>query len=269
MNPQSNRINISKVLFDTFNVPSLCFGTQPFLSLFSTSKTTGNVIESGDSITQSACLYEGYSISSSYLRYNVGGKTVTEYLQMLLRRMGYHFISSSDFEIVKQMKEMMCYTMIPNENEENVNKLQNVTESKFYLPDGKSITLKDEKVYATEIIFDPSLIGMEYLPLHEMAIKSICNVDIDLRKVFYDNIILCGGNTLFKGMHERMNIEIKKHMSNNNNNMNINITLPPYRKHSCWIGGSVISSLNTFKKLLITKQEWNEQGNKIVHIKSI
>ena len=225
------------------------------------------MIESGDGVTQGTCLYEGYSISSSYLRFNVGGRTVTEYLQMLLRRMGHHFISSSDFEIVKQMKEMMCYTMVPNGQEGTAIKPQNVPESQFYLPDGKTITLKEEKVYATETIFDPSLVGMEYLPLHEMAIKSISNVDIDLRKVFYDNIILCGGNTLFKGMYERMNAEIQKQMPNNN--VNVNITLPSYRKHSCWIGGSVISSLATFKKLLITRQEWNEQGNKVVHIKSI
>ncbi len=37
------------------------------------------------------------------------------------------------------------------------------------------------------------------------------------------------------------------------------------RRYSSWIGGSILSSLGTFHQLWISKQEWEEHGNTIVH----
>ena len=39
------------------------------------------------------------------------------------------------------------------------------------------------------------------------------------------------------------------------------------RKHGAWIGGSMFASLSTFKCVRITKQEWDDIDESIVHRK--
>lgn len=56
---------------------------------------------------------------------------------------------------------------------------------------------------APEILFRPDLIGCEFEGVHEVLVYSITKSDLDLRKVFYQNIVLSGGSTLFKGMLQR------------------------------------------------------------------
>ena len=40
-------------------------------------------------------------------------------------------------------------------------------------------------------------------------------------------------------------------------------------KYRCWIGGNIVSILELFKKMWVTKNDWNENGSDIIHIKTI
>jgi len=91
LNPYYHRKQVAAALLDNMNVPAICFGSQPILSLWATNPKSGIILESGDGITQCAVVYEGYSIPHSYVRYDFGGRNVTEYLQNLLRRGGHNF----------------------------------------------------------------------------------------------------------------------------------------------------------------------------------
>lgn len=92
------------MFFETFNVPAMFIALQGALSLFATAKTTGIVLESGDGVTQVLPIYDGYSISHANNRINLGGRDVTDHLNLLLRRAGYHFNSSSEYEVIKRFK---------------------------------------------------------------------------------------------------------------------------------------------------------------------
>lgn len=59
-------------------------------------------------------------------------------------------------------------------------------------------------------MFRPDLIGEEFEGLHEVLVYSIQKSDMDLRRVFYQNIVLSGGSTLFKGFGDRLLSEVKK-----------------------------------------------------------
>ena len=109
LNPKSNREKISQILLDKLNIPAIFFASQPILSLLSTSATSGIILESGDGVTQSFFVCEGYSIPCSYERYNYGGKDVTEYLKTMLRKRGYNFYNSSEIKLVNDIKENLCY----------------------------------------------------------------------------------------------------------------------------------------------------------------
>jgi centractin len=128
--------------------------------LFSAGDKSGVILESGEGITQTCVVYEGYAIPHSYLRYDFGGRHVTEYLQTLLKRVGYSFNTTSEFEIVKKIKETLCYTAISSVDDK---KIMVAGADHYILPDGNSISLKEEKILAPEILFNPSMIGLEYL----------------------------------------------------------------------------------------------------------
>lgn len=263
LNPYTNREKIATALFDNLGVPALFFASQPILSLFSTSGTSGVVLESGDGVTQSCVVYEGYSIPNSYIRYDYGGKDVTEYLQTLLKRQGYSFSTTAEFQIVKKIKEQFCYTVV-SDLEKNKKSDQNQTN--FILPDGNYIKLEEEKILAPEILFNPSLIGMEYLSFQQMIVNSVNKVDIDLRSKLYGNVFVSGGNTLLRGLQEKLHTEIKKITPKR---VKVKLHTPNNRNLSCWLGGNVITTLEIFKKMCVTKNEWFEKGRKIVHVKTI
>ena len=164
------------------------------------------MLESGDGVSQCCVVYEGYSIPNSYLRFDFGGRDVTEYLQTLLRRQGYSFNTTAEFQIVKKIKEQLCYMVITNFDG---NKKAETGETNYILPDGNSIKIRDEKVLAPEILFKPYLIGYEYLGFQEMISNALNKVDLDLRSNLYSSIMLSGGNTLWKGIPEKTHTEIK------------------------------------------------------------
>ena len=277
LNPYSNREKIASALFENLSAPAIFFASQPILSLFSTSNTSSIILESGEGVTQSCVVYEGYSIPNSYIRNNYGGKDVTEYFQTLLQRQGYSFTTTSEFEIVKKMKEDICFTTINSNIGNALNNISNLdlsgnknkSESSgiYNLPDGNAIKIGDEKSLAPEILFNPSIIGSENLSFQEMIISSINKVDIDLRKNLYNNVFISGGNTLFKGIQEKFHTEIKNLAPKN---MKVKLHTPGTRLLSCWTGGNVISTLEIFKKMWVTREEWVEKGNKsIIHVKTI
>lgn len=70
--------------------------------------TTGVVLDCGDGCTTASAIYEGYSVANATQRMDLGGRDVTAYLMQLLRRAGYNLHTSSEFEIVRNIKEKFC-----------------------------------------------------------------------------------------------------------------------------------------------------------------
>ena len=260
-NPIQNRENISHILFEKFSINKLFFASQPILSLFSTSNTTGVILESGEGVTQSCVLYEGYAIPNSFQKCDYGGMDVTNYLGDILKKKGYFFETSAEKLLIKEIKEKFCCACA----ESNVKNTEFEKDNHF-LPDGNVIKIGMERQIPSEILFKPDIIGLEYPGFCEMINNSINNVDIELRKKLFENIILSGGNTAIKGTSNKVFSEMK---NTTNQNMKIKIYSPKNPHLLCWIGGNIISELQIFKNMWITRQEWEEKGNSIFHQKTI
>ncbi|KAF6316807.1 actin related protein 1A [Rhinolophus ferrumequinum] len=105
LNPRKNRERAAEVFFETFNVPALFISMQAVLSLYATGRTTGVVLDSGDGVTHAVPIYEGFAMPHSIMRIDIAGRDVSRFLRLYLRKEGYDFHSSSEFEIVKAIKE--------------------------------------------------------------------------------------------------------------------------------------------------------------------
>ena len=263
LNPKINREKMTEIMFEKFSVPSMYISIQAVLSLYASGRTTGVVLDSGDGVTHSVPIYEGYAVSHAINRANLAGRNVTEYLgRILTERGGHKFVSTADKEIVRDIKEKLCYVALDYLNE--MTYPTNEIEKSYQLPDGQIINLARERFRASEILFQPSLNGAEQDGLHQSFYDSINKCDIDIRKDLYYNSVLSGGSTMFKGMAERLNKEMTFLAPES---IKVKVSSPPERKYSVWIGGSILSSLSTFQQSWITKEEYKEIGSSIVHRK--
>ncbi|OQR71859.1 alpha-centractin-like [Tropilaelaps mercedesae] len=260
INPLNNREKAAEIFFETLNVPALFVSMQAVLSLYATGRTTGVVLDSGDGVSHAVPIYEGFAIPHSIMRIDVAGRDVTRYLMRLLRREGYTFHTSAEFEIVKTIKEQLCYLSTNPQHDEKAE----MEKTQFALPDGSNIDIGSARYRAPEVLFRPDLIGQEYEGTHEALVYAIQRCDMDLRKVLYQNIVLSGGSTLFKGFGDRLLSEVKR---SGPKSVKIRISAPQERLYSTWIGGSILASLDTFKRMWVSRREYDENGVKVLHRK--
>jgi len=185
---------------------------------------------------------------------------------VLLRRAGYYFYTSAEKEVVRSIKEATCYVAIDtNKEEEELMDKAKTVNHKYKLPDGNTIMVGPERFRAPEVLFNPSLVGQEFSGVQECLAHSIQRADLDFRKTLYGNILLAGGSTLFPGFGDRLLNEVKALAPKD---VKIKISAPPERKYSTWMGGSILASLSTFKKMWITAEEYEEDGDAVVHRKT-
>merc|ERR1712150_452435 len=108
-------------------------------------------------------------------------------------------------------------------------------EKMYELPDGRTLKVANQRFRCPEVLFDPSLIGKEASGVHETTYNTIMECDVDIRKDLYGNIVMSGGTTMYQGIPERVQKEVKALAPDS---MTIKIIAPPERKYSVWIGGS-------------------------------
>jgi centractin len=242
------------------------------------------VLDVGEGVTHCVPVYEGYALTHSIVRSDVAGRDVTRRMQLLLRRSGLAFTTTAESDLVKKMKEELCFvqqvssqtttttttTGTTIQEQRNVgggggNKSgmdERMVKVTYQLPDGQTVQVSEERYMAPEVLFQPSLMGSEEIGVANALVDSIMKSDLDLRPTLFSQIVLAGGSTCLSGFGDRLLSEVRMRCPVHTR---IRISAPPERVHSAWVGGSILASLATFKDMWVTREEYEEYGVNVLH----
>jgi actin-related protein 2 len=268
-----SRSEVFQVMFEKFGVRGMQTTPQGVLALYSLGAMTGIAVDSGEGVTHCTPVYDGYSLRKADRRVDIGGKDVTENLVRLMQRRGYSFHSSADFELVKAIKEKFCYAAVDFKLEKKLSDSTTAVEKTMTLPDNTSISIGPERFEATEVLFDPSRMGVDCDGLSTQIWNSIQAADIDIRGMLYENVILAGGSTMFPGLPSRIEADMRKLFiekalkgdASKAHRFRLKVHDPPRRKYMAFLGGSCYAQLTAGSAdHWITKAQYEEGGDALV-----
>ncbi|XP_005076894.1 actin-related protein T1 [Mesocricetus auratus] len=261
LNPRETREKTTEIMFEKFNVPALYLCNHAVGALCASACITGLVVDSGDGVTCTVPIYEGYALPHGITKLYVAGRDITEHLTRLLLAKGYTFPCILNKAVVDDIKEKLCCV---SWGQEDTQKIYQQALREYQLPDGNVIQMSDHLCQVPEVLFTPDHLGIHDLGISKMVCNSIMKCDNDIQETLFADIVLSGGTTLFPGLQDRLLGELEVLAFEGTP---IKITASPDRCYSSWIGGSVMTSLTTFKQMWVTAEDFKEYGAFVVQRK--
>lgn len=294
LNPPENREYTAEIMFETFNVPGLYIAVQAVLALaasWSSSSVShhpkdfvrflffvhhmqqikerslsGTVIDSGDGVTHVIPVADGYVIGSCIKHIPLAGRTITSFIQQLMRDRKEPVPAEDSLEVAKRVKEMYSYVCPdlvkefakfdakPDKYFKTYEGVKRSTGQKYMCEIGY------ERFLGPEVFFNPEIFSSDFTtPLPDVVDDAIMKCPIDVRRSLYKNIVLSGGTTMFKDFGRRLQRDIKcivdsrmqaniarlsqVHLQNTPPPaIDVNVVSHPMQRYAVWFGGSMLAS---------------------------
>jgi len=165
---------MAEKMFETFEVKALYVAIQAVMSLYANGRNTGLVVDSGDGVTHTVPVFEGYSIKSAVEKMQIAGREITKFCQKQLLNLGHSFTSSAEMEIVKDIKEKLCYIAQDYDGDFADAQSSSVNTKSYTLPDNAQIEIPGTfRITVPELLFNPNLNGLSCQSIQGLSWASV------------------------------------------------------------------------------------------------
>ncbi|XP_028641359.1 actin-like protein 9 [Grammomys surdaster] len=260
--PATNREKLVEVAFESLHSPALYVASQSVLSVYAHGRVNGLVVDTGHGVSYTVPVVQGYNLPHAIQRLDLAGNHLTAFLAEMLLGSGFS-LQQEDLNLVENIKHHYCY-LAPDFQREQARPDQECKKT-LKLPDGRTVTLGKELFQCPELLFHPPEIpGLSPMGLPAMAEESLLRVPQELRPHVAQNVILCGGSSLFNGLEGRFRAELLHSLSPEDH---IVVMAQPNRNLSVWTGGSILASLHAFQSCWVLREQYEERGPQVVYRK--
>ncbi|CAE7266293.1 unnamed protein product, partial [Symbiodinium sp. KB8] len=153
LNPKANRERMTQIMFETFGVPAMYVAIQAVLSLYSSGRTTGIVMDSGDGVSHTVPIYEGYALPHAIARLDLAGRDLTEYLMKIMmivrdikEKLHHDWLRFVAFAV----RRKLCYIALDFDSEMKSAAESSDKAKTYELPDGNIVSLQSERFRCPE-----------------------------------------------------------------------------------------------------------------------
>ena len=257
---KEDREKIAQIFFEDYNVPKLFIIKPTVLTLLTEGKYTGIVAELDDDVSNFVPIFDCFKLDHASIRSDFGRKDLINYMETLLNE-EYYFLKNYNQSEIENIVGR-CYVALNYEKE-----LCNLEEFNYLLPDGKEISIKEQRIKCPEILINPG----NYFKNSNNENKSIVNninnsiqkCDKDIQEDLYSNIYLTGINSNFRGLKERVKLELEN-LKGCSSNYDVKVF---NNSQEIEKGVEAFFSNQAFEDMWITLGEYEEKGATAVNIK--
>ncbi|KAL4233379.1 Actin-related protein 6 [Mactra antiquata] len=283
---------INEILFEEYGFKSALRTNASSLSQYKLScdnpgaKLCSVVLDTGYSFSHIIPYCRGKKLKDSIVRVNVGGKVLTNHLKEII---SYRQLMVMDETyVINQLKEDVCYVSSQFNQDMQLSRkkgLDNTVMRDYILPDythikrgyvrpqeettGRAqgneqiIRMNNERFAVPELLFHPSDVGVQEMGITEALISAISSTKPDeMHPHLYGNILTTGGNCLIPGFEERFYTDVRSMAPDE---YDISVTSPKNPITYAWEGGVQLANDPEFKRMVVTREEYEETGHTVCH----
>lgn len=158
---------------------------------------------------------------------NIGGKALTNYLKEVVSYR--HWNVMDETYLMNLVKERLCFVSTDFAHDLEITHLPNnlnTIRAEYVLPDyvtnhtgyvkertadpakkdpqEQILVMNNERLIVPELLFNPSDIGIKQAGIPEAIVQCVEGCVQEMSGLLYNNILVCGGNTLFPNFAKRL-----------------------------------------------------------------
>ena len=244
-----------QIFLEELRCPGFYLSPTSLLSLYGSGKLVGAIVDAGHGTISVSASYEGLLNEHQEYSVKIAGQDVDDAIKKALNH------KVEDAEFIRNIKHNKCKVNADAYLKKNAEMVQQTQDQNYTLPDGSTVTINAAVVTAPEILFNPSLAGKRCLGIHEITYECINQAEYEARRELYGNLVLTGGCFQTPGLADAVLNKINGMLPNI---FRARVEETETYQSLSWMGGAIVSSMNTFQSNWITKAQLDEHGPSIV-----
>lgn len=268
MHPPKLRERLISIFLEKFGFRAVSILGSHQLLIYSSFKETGYlngvIIEFGFNRTHVIPYYQGYMLAHAARKVDIGGARVSQTFRRFIwdRNKGKLKLMDnlSTPHLMDILMEAHC-EVYPKEYLEDAMK-ESVSLRTSNISKKMSVKIGHERFKAPEILFKPSIAGLDYNAIDQIIVEAIESCDPEIRPDLYRNIVIGGGIASFPGLKERVTLEIEKRSPAPTE---INVNLLGGGRFGIWKAGTRLVNQDPSLIPWLTRREYEDGGAELIH----